>query len=469
MLKFDYTNIQQEVIGYEHGIDIEFEFANYSQKIATIINDINHQRKIHAPTYHWLDYSPENKIVQDILEYAESVRGKFLNIVIVGIGAPILGIRTLLDSLLKPFWNSLDREAKNNYPNIVFMGDIDPDNVAGITNFKNIDKSLFLIISQDGLNPDSMALFMLAKRRLEFEIGSKARENIVVCTQQTSLLRQIANQEGYKCFDVPESAIPRFSLFTSCGLVPLALFGIDIIELLNGVKDFFELSLIPSIYKNPAAQTALFHFLLYKQKNKYISVIMPYSTRLKCLPYWCTQIKGESLIKNINNDGKYLPTGQIPYATYGSGDQHSLLQMLTEGPNNKIINILKVEKFDTDYVIPDYYDSTCAGYLSGKTLTNLIEIQINSIKTILTENKRPNILITLPQISPYDLGQFMALYMINMPIQAALYNINPFSHTRYENLQNYTFAQLGKYGYEETLKEYIEKNKKISSLSVLPE
>ena len=119
--------------------------------------------------------------------------------------------------------------------------------------------------------------------------------------------------------------------------------------------------------------------------------------------------------------------------------------------------------------IPDLFDYTAIGYLGGKSLKHLLDSKIEAIKMVLSDYKRPNITITIPKINPYYIGQFMAMYMLNIFIQACIYNISPFEWDSGENLQNYICAQMGRYGYEETLKEMNEKLERFKKQPVLPE
>lgn len=469
MLEFDFTNVCHDVIGSEHGLNIDFEFSNYSQKISDIITNIYKEKDNFSTNYPWISRYRDNVLLEEIQEYAESVKGKFDNIIVIGHGSAINGIKAIAAALLLPYWNTVNSETRNGYPLIHFLTNIDPDNINQLVSVRNLKKCLMMILSKNGTEPEVMSLFMLAKRRLEEEIGSDYREHLITCTSKGSLLYQIAHQEGYRCFEFPQENVGSFSILTPCGLLPLTLTGVNVDELLSGTRDMIEECRNPDIYKNPIAQTALLHYLSFIQKQKIISVIMSYSTRLQEIPSWCSQFKSECLLKDYDNSGRYVSVGQTPYNVHGCNDQHALLQTFLEGPNNKIINILKIGKFDTDNLIPNFFDYTSLRYLCGKNLSTLMDAEIEAMKMILTDYQRPNITVTIPKLTPYYVGQFIGLYLMNIAFQAALYNVNPYTKSGAENFQNYIYAQMGQTGYEETLREMKEKLEKTKRPLVLPE
>ena len=149
-----------------------------------------------------------------------------------------------------------------------------------------------------------MSQFMIVKDRLEKALGDNYRYNIVATTdKKTGVLRQIAEQEGYKTFVVPDDVGGRFSVFSAVGLLPFALVGLDLDEITNGIKDMDLALKNTDIHNNIAAQNALIHYLMDTKKGKNVSVMMPYSSRLKYVSDWYAQLWAESLGKNKDKDG----------------------------------------------------------------------------------------------------------------------------------------------------------------------
>ena len=381
------------------------------------------------------------------------VRGKFENVILISADGSTSGVRAVINSLL-PYWNMQNEKERNNYPKIDIIDNIDPDEINGLTNIRDFKKSLFLTSSQYGLSPATMSVFMIAKRHLEYELGENYRLHMVACTKNgTGILNQLANQEGHKTFTIPDNISYAFSFLSPSGILPLALVGIDINEFLSGVKDATDNAKNPDIYSNNAAKLALIHYLLCTQKNKKCSVLMPYSTRINSIPDWCMHIHTDAFSHGVDIDGKIVNTEQITNVAKNFADKHAVGQMLLNGRNNKTVTILRVENFDTDNVIPQFFDYTSLGYLGGKTLSELMDSEINAVKMLLNDNQRPNITVNIPQITPYNIGYFMGYYMSKIIIQARLYNIEPHVHTDSESFFNYIYAQLGKFGYEATYQE----------------
>ena len=312
-----------------------------------------------------------------------------------------------------------------------------------------------------------MSLFMIAKRRLEYEIGENYRMHMLVVTVQGSVLEQIAYQEGYKCFVVPENL--GFNFYSSVSLVPMALCGISIEEFIGGIQDAIKSTLNNKLINNNTAQVALLHHYLRTQRNKYITVIIPYAERLLLMPKWFSYLVEETLSRDMSKDNEYAPHGQICYNSQGSGDQRSLLQMMAEGPNDKQITIINVERFNSDNAIPEYFKYTSIGYLGGKTLTELTNAEIEALKMTLIDKQRPNITLTLPEINPYEIGSLMASMSLGVLIKSYLYNIDPFHMPQLEQMYDYICAQLGRYGYEHTLEAMRAKQAMFTALPALLE
>ena len=193
------------------------------------------------------------------------------------------------------------------------------------------------------------------------------------------------------------------------------------------------------------------------QKHKNLSVMMPYSSRLKYVADWYVQLWAESLGKNKDNDGNDVNIGPTPIKALGATDQHSQIQLYNEGPNDKIINFIRVKDFDTTLEVPKIFEFTGIGYLGGKTINELINAEADATKVALTDYQRPNVTITLPKINGYYMGQLLYLLEIQTAIIGELYNINTFNQPGVEQAKNYTYALMGRAGYEESAAALKEK------------
>ena len=296
-----------------------------------------------------------------------------------------------------------------------------------------------------------MAQFMVIKDRMEQELGDDYRKNIVATTDKnTGILRQIAEQEGYKTFVVPDDVGGRFSVFSAVGLLPFALVGIDIDEIMNGIKDMDLALKNTDIHHNIAAQNALIHYLLDTKKGKKISVLMPYSNRLRYVSDWYAQLLAESLGKEKDKNGNKINCGVTPIKALGVTDQHSQIQLYNAGPNDKIINFIRVEEFDNNLEIPKIFEYTGIGYLGGNSINNLMNAEADSTKVVLADFNKPTITINIPKISGYYMGQLLYLLEVQIAIAGSLYNIDAFNQPDVEQAQNYTYALMGRVGYEES-------------------
>ena len=343
-------------------------------------------------------------------------------------------------------------------PKIYFLDNIDPDQFNGLLDFLDLKRTLVNVITKSGSTAETMAQFMIVKDRLEKELGDDYVRNIVATTDKNvGILRQISNEEGYKTFVVPDDVGGRFSVFSAVGLLPFALVGIDIEELMQGVKDMDLALKNTDIRHNIAAQNALIHYLMDTQKGKNLSVMMLYSSKLKYISDWYVQLWAESLGKNKDLDGNDVNVGQTPIKALGVTDQHSQIQLYNEGPNDKVINFIRIKEFDTTLEIPKIFEYTGVGYLGGKTINELLNAEAESTKVALIDYQRPNVTITLQKADAYHLGQLIYMLEVQTAIAGALYNINTFNQPGVEQAKNYTYALMGRAGYEESAEMLKEK------------
>ena len=451
MIRLSCRNTDSAIIGAEHGLNLEEEFNNYQDRIANIIIDLNKRKDKPGQWLQWMNLGYNEETVWYVKEFASMVEGRFDNILVLGIGGSALGGLALSEALLKPYWNLLTPEQRNNLPRLFFLDNIDPDSMNGLLDILDLKKTLVNVITKSGSTAETMSQYMIIKNRLEQELGDDYRKNIVATTdKKIGVLRQLADQEGYKTFVIPDDVGGRFSVFSAVGLLPLALVGIDIDEIMNGVKDM-DLSLKNTdIRQNMAAQGALIQYLMDTKKGKNISVMMPYSSRLRYVSDWFVQLWAESLGKEINNNNETIHNGPTPVRALGATDQHSQVQLFNEGPNDKIITFIRVDEFDTVLEIPQIFSYTGIGYLGGKSINDLLNAEANSTRVTLVDYKRPTMTISLPKIDAYNLAQLLYMLEVQTAIAGELYNINTFDQPGVEQAKNYTYALMGRAGFEDS-------------------
>ena len=458
MIRLNCKNADVTIVGQENGLELEKEFDAYKDTIAHIIASLNQRKDKPGQWLQWMNLGYNEETLWYVKEYASMVKDRFENILVLGIGGSALGGIAVTEALLKPYWNLLTDEQRENLPRIFFLDNIDPDSISALLDILDLKKTLVNVITKSGSTAETMSQFMIVKDRLEKELGDNYRYNFVATTdKKTGVLRQIAEQEGYKTFVVPDDVGGRFSVFSAVGLLPLALVGIDIDSIVNGVKDMDLALKNTDIRENIAAQNALIHYLMDTKKGKNLSVMMPYSSRLKYVADWYVQLWAESLGKNKDKDGNDVNIGPTPIKALGATDQHSQIQLYNEGPNNKVITFIRVDEFDTTLEIPRIFEYTGIGYLGGKTVNQLINAEADSTRVAVSDYNRPNVTIYLPKVDGYNVGQLLYMLEVQTAIAGELYNINTFDQPGVEQAKNYTYALMGRAGYEESSQVLQEK------------
>lgn len=454
MIELNYRNIKTEIIGEENGLDIEKEFGEYKETIRKIIAELNSNKDKPGQKLQWMNLGYNEETIWYVKEFAAMVENRFENILILGMGGSALGGKAVCEALLPPYWNFLTKEQRKNYPRIFFLDNIDPDQMNAMLNILDLKKTLVNVITKSGSTAEVMAQYMVVKDRMQKELGDDYRKNIIATTDKNiGILKQLSNQEGYKIFYIPDDVGGRFSVFSAVGLLPFALVGLDIEEITQGVKDMDLALKNTDINFNIAAQNALIHYLMDVKKGKKISVMMPYSNRLRHVADWYCQLWAESLGKERDKDNNIVNIGQTPIKAIGVTDQHSQSQLYNEGPNDKIINFLRVKEFDTTLEIPNIFEYTGISYLGGKTMNQLFDAEADATMASLIDYKRPNVTINIPKVSPYYLGQLLYMFEVQTAITGALYNINPFNQPSVDQTKNYTYALMGRVGYEDSANE----------------
>ena len=461
MIKLDVRNSDLSIIGNDNGLDLATEFLNYQESIKNIITILNQRKDKPGQWLQWMNLGYNEETVWYVKEFASMVRNRFDNVVILGIGGSALGGIAVTEALLKPYWNFLTKEERDNYPRIFFLDNIDPDTINGLFNILDLKKTLVNVITKSGDTAETMSQFMIIREMMKQELGDDYRKHIVATTdKKMGILRQLADQDGYKTFFVPDDIGGRFSVFSAVGLVPFALLGLDIDQIMNGIKDMDLALKNTDIHQNIAAQSALIHYLMDVQKGKKLSVLMPYSSRLKYITDWFVQLWAESLGKEYNRNGEKVNVGLTPIRALGATDQHSQIQLFNEGPNDKLITFIRVENFDTVLEIPEIFNYTGIGYLGGKSINDLLNAEADSTKVSLTDYSRPTLTISIKKINEYNIAQLLYMLQMQTAITGELYNIDTFNQPGVEQSKNYTYALMGRAGYEgsaEILKEKLTK------------
>ena len=437
MIRIDYTNVMAEVIGERDGILREelLSFRHFVVETHSIIQR-EKDRKFYFCKLPYQD-------TEEIKDYAQHIRENFEYFVLIGIGGSSLGAKMLFESL-----TDLNYNLKNS-PKFFALENVDPVVFASVLEQIDIKKTCFNVVTKSGSTVETIANFSIILSMLKKELGDKYKDHLVFTTDpEKGFLRKLGNQEGIKMFDIPPKVGGRFSVLSPVGLLPAAVVGIDIDELLSGAK---KMDLICSIEEhvehNPAYLIALTHYIANMRRGKTISVMMPYAEKLSSFVDWYRQLWAESLGK----DG----LGQTPVKAIGTIDQHSQIQLYREGIRDKIITFIQIEETEQDFKIPENLPEDIS-YLSGHSLHEILNKELLGTKAALIKSKVPNITISMDKISAYNIGMMIYMYELATGFSGYLYKINPFDQPAVEEGKNFTYALMGRKGYEEKLEEFKE-------------
>ena len=241
------------------------------------------------------------------------------------------------------------------------------------------------------------------------------------------------------------------------GLFPAAMSGIDILELLAGARHMDERCQSSQLWQNPAYLGGAIHYLADVRKGLNIAVMMPYSDALIQVAYWFRQLWAESLGKAETTSGKTVNVGQTPVVALGVTDQHSQLQLYSEGPYNKLITFLLVENSgDTVPIPPQPGQREEISYLGGHSLEELMKVEAQATQLALAKAGRSNMSFILPEINPFTIGQLLFLLKVQTVFTSGLYDVNPMNQPGVEASKHYTYGMMGRNGFEDRARELKE-------------
>ncbi len=396
----------------------------------------------------------QNEIVADILDTADKIRKKFKYFVVLGIGGSALGPIMAFNALKHLHYNELPDE-KRNGPKFYVEDNVDPVRMQALLDVIEPEKTCFNVISKSGATSETMTQYLIIADILKKK-GVNLPDNMIFTTDATrGNLIKIDQSFGGKIkkYVLPDGVGGRFSEMCPVGLLPAAVLGIDIKEMLSGAGYMDELCSESEIDNNPALACAVLQYITMKQ-GKNINVLMPYSDNLKLMADWYCQLWAESLGKAVDFDGKVVNAGTTPVKSLGVTDQHSQVQLYTEGPFDKVITFISVDKYACEMPIPHgCEDIPDVGFLGGHTMQELIQAENKATAYALMRAGRMNYTIKMPEVSAYTLGQLMYMLELQTAYTGALLNIDTYNQPGVENGKKATFALLGKKGYEAQKKE----------------
>lgn len=416
MLKFDFSNLYAETVSPAHGLtrsEIE-DMANLAKRGH---DTFQKWRKSEDAAFYDVVFSDQP--IVEMKAKAHEVATKFKNVVVLGIGGSALGLRCASQSLLGPYWNVMDERSRGNLPKLFVCDNVDPETFSSLLKVAKPTETCYIVISKSGKTTETAAQFFVAMDVLKKEVGAKWKDHLIIITDPIAgELRPFATAENITTFPIPQKLGGRFSVLCPVGLFPAACAGMDIEAMLDGARDMAKACSTSDIEKNPAYFIGSSHFFLDTQKQKHMSVMMPYADSLFLTSEWYAQLWAESLGKN----GK----GQTPVKALGATDQHSQVQLYMEGPNDKVFTFIGVEHFGGTKETTISNTMGSFGYIENKNMGDILRAEQIATTRALSTRERPNLTITFPKADAYHLGQFFMLYEIATALAGALYDINPF-------------------------------------------
>lgn len=450
-ISVDYNNMMADFIGQEQGFK-ETIFSNNKKLINDAFVKVSENRGKGMMGWTELPYN-QTEIVEDIINTAKNIRKRFDNFVVLGIGGSALGPIAVFQALCHLRHNELPK-SKRKAPKLYVEDNVDPERMKALLDVIDIDKTIFNVVTKSGATSETMAQYLIIMNLLKEKYGDNANEHMIATTSaHKGNLIKIANQENLKTFYIPDGVGGRFSELCPVGLLPAAVLGVDIKQLLKGAEYMDKICMNKNVRKNPALLTAFLE-VMAMQNGKNISVMMPYADSLKYIADWYCQLWGESLGKAVDNNGNEVFVGQTPVKALGVTDQHSQVQLYREGPFDKVITLIAVENYRTTYEISyGCKDIPDVSFLSGHTLNELITAERKATEYALTTAKRLNYTITLPEVNAFTIGELLYLFEMETAFAGAMLNIDTFNQPGVEGGKNATYALFGKKGYENTKAE----------------
>ena len=384
-------------------------------------------------------------------EVADAVGGGCDDVVVVGIGGSALGAAALRDGLLGPWWNELDADARGGAPRLHVLDNPDPDSAEALLGRLDLARTVFNVVSKSGSTAETLALFLIARARMRKALGARrARDRIVVTTDaRWGALRELAEEEGLASLPVPRSVGGRFSVLSPVGMLPAALAGIDVEAVLAGAAAMADRCAGPDLATNPAGILATLLHAADSDGGARIQVFMPYADRLRGFAYWVRQLWAESLGKAVGTDGAPAGTGPTPLTAFGAADQHSVLQLLMEGPRDKVVVFFGRARPAREVTIPQAFaEKPAFSYLGGHTLHGLLDRERRATAEALRRAGRMNMTVAVDRIDARALGGLLMLFQIAVVHAGALYGVNPLDQPGVELGKSLTCGLLGRAGFE---------------------
>ena len=396
-----------------------------------------------------VDYDKEE--FARIKKAAEQIRSDSEVLLVIGIGGSYLGARAAIDFLGHSFANVVSKELRKS-PEIYYVG-----NSISSTYLKDLidvvgDRDFSInMISKSGTTTEPAIAFRVFKEILENKYGKEGAAKRIYATTDKArgALKNLATEEGYESFVVPDDVGGRFSVLTAVGLLPIAVSGADIDKLMEGAQAGRKEALENDFKDNGALQYAAVRNILLR-KGKAIEVLANYEPSLHYVSEWWKQLYGESEGKDQR--------GIFPASVDLTTDLHSMGQFIQDGNRILFETVLNVETSREELIINEEpVDLDGLNYLAGKTVDFINKSAMNGTILAHTDGNVPNLMVTVPQQNEFYLGQLFYFFEFACGVSGYLLGVNPFNQPGVESYKKNMFALLGKPGFEKEREELLKR------------
>lgn len=386
-----------------------------------------------------------------IKEAAKKIQGDSEVLLVIGIGGSYLGARAAIEFLRHNFYNSISKEIRKT-PEIYFVG----NNISStyITHLMEVigDRDFSVnIISKSGTTTEPAIAFRVFKKKLEEKYGkAEAAKRIYATTDKAKgALKNLATEEGYETFVVPDDVGGRFSVLTAVGLLPIAVSGADIDKLMEGAASGRKTALEQPFEENDAMKYAAVRNILLR-KGKEVEIVANYEPSLHYVSEWWKQLYGESEGKDQR--------GLFPAAVDLTTDLHSMGQFIQDGARIMFETVMSVEKPQCEVFIEEEpVDLDGLNYLAGKSVDFINKCAMNGTMLAHTDGQVPNLVVKIPEQNEFYLGELFYFFEFACGVSGYILGINPFNQPGVESYKKNMFALLGKPGYEAQREELLKR------------
>ena len=396
-----------------------------------------------------VDYDKEE--FARIKQAAAKIQNDSEVLVVIGIGGSYLGARAAIEFLRHSFYNVVDKSIRKT-PEIYFVG-----NSISSTYIKHLidvigDRDFSInMISKSGTTTEPAIAFRVFKEMAEKKYGKEGAAKRIYATTDKArgYLKNLANEEGYESFVVPDDVGGRFSVLTAVGLLPIAVSGADIDKLMEGAAEGRKIALEAPFEENDALKYAALRNILLR-KGKAIEILANYEPSVHYVSEWWKQLYGES-------EGKDQK-GIFPASVDLTTDLHSMGQFIQDGSRNLFETVINIETSREEIIIGEEpVDLDGLNYLAGKNVDFVNKSAMNGTILAHTDGQVPNLMVNIPEVNEFYLGQLFYFFEFACGVSGYLLGVNPFNQPGVESYKKNMFALLGKPGYEAQREELLKR------------